>query len=263
MKKLGIMLSVLLALTGLLLCSCGKGETNDNGSDLPAVETVDEADAIDLSNYLIIRSDSASATEKSAAVALRKAISEKCGYQLDLKTDFNGGANLEIVVGQTKRGGADQLNKAEYVIEHSEKGFLIAGGSDLATQAAVNFFIENLLSPSGALCKADFKYAVDNSPVFGDKTYDETYCYVNQCERDVLNTVDKSCDNVGEQSDDHARNRSDKCCCEHCTKGIHVQRNAECSCDDAENDVHRDCDTAKCQYVSTSVVVLHFLNPSL
>ena len=179
MKKIVILLAV-LAICCLLLCACGKdGGKGNEGNDLPSFETVDEANAIDLSNYVIIRSDTGSKKEKDAAIALRAAIKEKCRVNPDMKTDFGGGGSgLEIVVGNTKRGGADHLGKAQYVIEHSEKGFLIAGGSETATVAAVNFFIDNLLSPSGALCKAHFKYEVDNSPVFGDKTYDEVKVFV-------------------------------------------------------------------------------------
>ena len=134
MRKIGILLFVLLALCGLLLVSCSKdGAKDDKGADtLPTLETVGEADAIDLSGYLMIRSDSASKELKDAAVELRMAIQEKCGYLLDLKTDFGGGAALEIVIGKTKRGGTDGLNQAEFVIKHGEKGFLIAGGSDAA-----------------------------------------------------------------------------------------------------------------------------------
>ena len=196
MKKIVILLTV-LAICGLLLCACGKdgGKVNeDNG--LPSFETVDEANAIDLNNYVIIRSDTGSKKEKDAAIALRAAIKEKCGVNLDMKTDFGGGGSgLEIVVGNTKRGGTDNLGKAQYVIEHSEKGFLIAGGSETATVVAVNFFIDNILSPSGALCKADFKYEVDNSPVFGDKTYDEVKIFVDftsdNCSSQIIEIYEK------------------------------------------------------------------------
>ena len=180
MRKIGILLFVLLALCGLLLVSCSKdGAKDDKGADtLPTLETVGEADAIDLSGYLMIRSDSASKELKDAAVELRMAIQEKCGYLLDLKTDFGGGAALEIVIGKTKRGGTDGLNQAEFVIKHGEKGFLIAGGSDAATKAALKFFAENLLSPSGALCASTFEYKVDNSVKVGAKSYDEIKIYL-------------------------------------------------------------------------------------
>ena len=147
MKKLTVAMFVMLAIAALLLCSCGKEDAKGgDDNNLSSFETVDETNAIDLSNYTIIRADSGAKKEKDAAIALRKAIKEKCGYDLAMKTDFGGGANLEIVIGQTQRGGTDHLGKSQYVIEHTEKGFLIAGGSDLATVAAVNFFIENFLS---------------------------------------------------------------------------------------------------------------------
>ena len=192
MKKIGILLFVLLALCGLLLCSCLIDEKNDDeGTEtLPNLETVDESDAIDLSNYLMIRSDSSSKAVTSAAVDLRMAIQKKCGYLLDLKTDFSGGGALEIVIGKTKRGGTDGLNKAEYVIKHTEKGFLIAGGSDEATIVALKFFEENLLSESGVLCARDFEYKIDNSLKVGSKSYDEVRVFVGlpfeTCSEEIL-----------------------------------------------------------------------------
>ncbi|MBQ2377413.1 MAG: hypothetical protein II297_03320, partial [Clostridia bacterium] len=180
MKKIGVLLFVLLALCGLLLCSCLIDEKNgdESAETLPNFETVDVSDARDLSNYLMIRSDSSSKAVTSAAVDLRMAIQKKCGYLLDLKTDFSGGGALEIVVGKTKRGGTDGLNKAEYVIKHTEKGFLIAGGSDEATIVALKFFEENLLSESGVLCARDFEYKIDNSLKVGSKSYDEVRVFV-------------------------------------------------------------------------------------
>lgn len=194
MKKTIILMFALLVLTGLLFCACGKNDkkdNTDNGNNLPTFETVDEANAINLSTYTIIRSDSGTKDEKNAAIELRDIIEEKCGYKLDMKVDLSGSASgLEIVIGQTRRGGADQLNKAQYVIRHNEKGFLIAGGSDVATIAAVNFFIDNLLTPSGAICASDFKYEIDNSLVIGDKTYDEVNVFVGikgeNCSAEIL-----------------------------------------------------------------------------
>ncbi len=182
MKKISVLLLIMLALTAFLLSSCvmpeppnaGKG----NAETLPTLETVDEASAINLENYTMIRSDSSSKEVTNAAVELRMAIQKQCGYLPALKTDFSGSKSLEIVIGKTNRGGADGLNKAEYVIKHTEKGFLIAGGSDTATIAAIKFFEDNLLSPSGALCTSDFEYKVDNSLKIGSKSYDEAKIYV-------------------------------------------------------------------------------------
>ena len=180
-KQLMILAFSLALLAALLLCSCmpekiENGTQNDDTQ--PSFETVDVSAAIDLKNYVMIRSDSSSKAITSAAVDLRMAIQKKCGYLLDLKTDFSGGGSLEIVVGKTKRGGADDLNKAEYIIKHTEKGFLIAGGSDTATIAALKFFEENLLSESGALCTRDFEYKIDNSLKVGAKSYDEVKLFV-------------------------------------------------------------------------------------
>ncbi len=176
MKRIGIFGLILSACILLLLCSCGDGKKSGGDAvtdgQLP-LETVGEENAIDLSEYVIIRSDSSPEIETDAAVALRMEIQEKCGYLPAIKTDFVGRGKLEIVIGETKRGGTDGLNKSEFIIKHDGNGFLIAGGSDVATVAAVRFFSEHLLSHSGALCKQDFEYRADNSFRIGDKTYDE------------------------------------------------------------------------------------------
>ena len=194
MKKTSILLMVLLAVCGLLLVSCSKDEKpNGDSSAPPTFETVDESSAISLKDYTMIRSDSSSKEVTSAAVELRMAIQKQCGYLLNLKTDFGGGGSLEIVIGKTKRGGADDLNGAEYVIRHTEKGFLIAGGSDSATVAAIKFFGDNLLSASGALCAENFEYRVDNSVKIGAKTYDEIKIFVgfrgDTCSNAIVSTL--------------------------------------------------------------------------
>ena len=147
MKKKLVFLMIALIVASMLLCSCApekKDEDAMNDDTQPSFETVDPLQAIDLKDYVMIRSDSSSKEIKDAAVDLRRAIQKKCGFLPDLKTDFTGKGDLEIVIGKTKRGGADGLNKAQYMIKHTEKGFLIAGGSDEATIAALKFFEENL-----------------------------------------------------------------------------------------------------------------------
>ena len=169
-----------LMMASILLCSCSSDKDNGKNNDdtQPSFETVDPSQAIDLKDYVMIRSDSSSKEVKDAAVDLRMAIQKQCGFLPDLKTDFTGKGDLEIVIGKTKRGGVDGLNKAQYMIKHTEKGFLIAGGSDEATIAALKFFEENLLSSSGVLCASDFEHKVDNSVKIGDKTYDEIKIFV-------------------------------------------------------------------------------------
>ncbi len=199
MKKKLVFLMLALMMASMLLCSCSsdkdKGKNNDDAQ--PSFETVDESQAIDLKDYIMIRSDSSSKEIKDAAVDLRMAIQKQCGFLPDLKTDFSGRGDLEIVIGKTKRGGVDGLNQAEYIIKHTEKGFLIAGGSDEATIAALKFFKENLLSPSGVLCASDFEYKVDNSVKIGGKSYDEIKIFVGLELENCSETIISSFETLG------------------------------------------------------------------
>ncbi|MBO5280610.1 MAG: hypothetical protein J6B55_05260 [Clostridia bacterium] len=199
MTKRLVFLMFALMMASILLCSCSSDKDNGKNNDdtQPSFETVDPSQAIDLKDYVMIRSDSSSKEVKDAAVDLRMAIQKQCGFLPDLKTDFTGKGDLEIVIGKTKRGGVDGLNKAQYMIKHTEKGFLIAGGSDEATIAALKFFEENLLSPSGVLCASDFEYKVDNSVKIGDKTYDEIKIFVGFILENCSETVISSFKLVG------------------------------------------------------------------
>ena len=201
-KKLLFSVLVLMILASILLCSCMPDNkpdvTTDKADDTQQPpETVDPSAAIDLKDYVMIRPDSSSKTLTSAAVDLRMAIQKKCGYMLDMKTDFSGSGALEIVIGKTKRGGTDGLNKAEYIIKHTEKGFLIAGGSDEATIVALKFFEEKLLSESGALCASDFEYKVDNSFKIGAKSYDEVKIFVGFSIDNCTETIIAKCAELG------------------------------------------------------------------
>ena len=199
MKKRLVFLMLALMMASILLYSCSSDEDNGKNNDdtQPSFETVDESQAIDLKDYVMIRSDSSSKEVKDAAVDLRMAIQKQCGFLPDLKTDFTGKGDLEIVIGKTKRGGVDGLNKAQYVIKHTEKGFLIAGGSDEATIAALKFFEENLLFPSGVLCASDFEYKVDNSVKIGDKTYDSVSIFSNLVLENCSETIISSFMSLG------------------------------------------------------------------
>ena len=122
MKKKLVFLMIALIVASMLLCSCSSDKDNGKNNDdtQPSFETVDPLQAIDLKDYVMIRSDSSSKEIKDAAVDLRMAIQKKCGFLPDLKTDFSGKGDLEIVIGKTKRGGADGLNQSEYIIKHTE-----------------------------------------------------------------------------------------------------------------------------------------------
>ena len=69
-----------LMMASILLCSCSSDKDNGKNNDdtQPSFETVDESQAIDLKDYVMIRSDSSSKEVKDAAVDLRMAIQKQC-----------------------------------------------------------------------------------------------------------------------------------------------------------------------------------------
>ncbi len=102
--------------------------------------------------YVIIRGDSACATETDAAIALKKFILSE-GTDIQIKTDWYRDASeiaeYEIIVGKTNRESADTfetdrelLGMNGYVIASVGTKLFICGGSYASTAQAVKRFIE-------------------------------------------------------------------------------------------------------------------------
>lgn len=106
------------------------------------------------SDYMVLRADRASDTEVDAAVALRKAIDEKCGIRMRIGNEIDARPERAIIVGNVNYGGAAEIAAAlgyyDYIITFSGEHLVICGGSPEATQTAVGVFIDKYLSKDSA-----------------------------------------------------------------------------------------------------------------
>lgn len=163
MKK--ILLPLALALSLLLLVSCGKESANDDipettdaattaaapvsEADTEDTEAVTAADTVadtvsadttakpeladgvylyDASSYKIIRGDNCSSGEKAVAVELNKRLKNLFG-SFKIGTDYDEATELEIIIGSTKRAGyentCDSLGYGDYYVTYDEKKNII------------------------------------------------------------------------------------------------------------------------------------------
>lgn len=146
----------------LVLCisvaSCGGKTSGGENTDTEGVSIpeTDPADTVvfsefidDIASYKLVRGDTASDAQKTAAVTLRKALADVIGENPELVTDMVGASELEILVGSTKRAessaAAEGLDYYDYAIKQSGKKIVIAAGSDEALATAVDYFIENYI----------------------------------------------------------------------------------------------------------------------
>ena len=136
--------------------------TNSNN-----VVLLDSDSALPFTDYKIVRADKASKSVKETAAKLRDKIKELSGETVKLGSDFDGAADKEILVGNTKRLSDNTLLLGHFKIVREGNKIAILGGSDEAIAEGVNYFIENCMSDKGYLCGEGYLYA-------GGKTYSIT-----------------------------------------------------------------------------------------
>ena len=175
MKKLKIIISLLLSLVMLLslaACDFCTPDPSDSDSGTPAEsesESESESEEIKTSPYVIVIPEKASATVSSAAVQLQSSIKALLGYMLEIKGDYMSWADTpneyEILVGDVERDEAEAvegLKLKDFSVTTSEKKWILKGGDDSATAAAVNYFCANCLDIFEA-CPADYSYYSEGS----------------------------------------------------------------------------------------------------
>ncbi len=86
---------------------------------------------------------------KQIATSVRTRISEFCGSQLKIGTDYGTKSQYEILIGETNRPESKKamngLGLNDYVIKLDGTKIVIAGGSAAALEAALNEFYENFM----------------------------------------------------------------------------------------------------------------------
>lgn len=151
MKKTGFIKYIVIALLSVLvLSSCesggGKYSFGDGGGDKIVIS--------DITEYTVIRGDSAGDEEKEALVTLRNAINKALSTDIGVSTDWVNSqvqpeSEKEIIVGKTNRPAskraAEGLGYNDFVIKKDGTKIVIVGGSGKATQTAVDYFIKNYI----------------------------------------------------------------------------------------------------------------------
>lgn len=161
-KWLSIFLAVLF-LVGAVGCTntpVGGDETTiPPETAAPVQKTVVLAEGVG-ADYVVLRAETGSDAEVEQAIRLRKAIAETIGVDLDMGTDWvRSAADIpaaahEIVVGRTNRPQTvaaleNDLLSRDWGIYFADGRVTIIGGNDEATEAAVDYFLANLLDAEG------------------------------------------------------------------------------------------------------------------
>ena len=152
MKKI---ILVILLLICVSFISCESAVTD---SEAPPQEISISTYDYQPDEYIIVRPDLSSKDITAAAIALRNAIGESIGYDIGLTTDWIKkteeipAAGKEIIIGETNRqqttDNFTSLKYDDYMIKLDTESnrIVILGGSDKATEKAVDFFITHCLN---------------------------------------------------------------------------------------------------------------------
>ena len=171
-KSLSLFLAVLMMLP-LILTACNSGRQEPTTSDTtaamtPGSDTVtgeigttvvppipDEPEhtitlaSNGVSDYVIVRSETASSEEKNAVLDFRELFLEVTGVRLQITTDYNEPVEKEIIIGKTTRKDGNYTDLLKYT---GENGYLfqiigqkmiIAGDSLNGTVNGIRSFFES------------------------------------------------------------------------------------------------------------------------
>lgn|GEM_PF-1211394 len=145
---------LLLTLT-VLITSCSKN--SGDGTDTAAAQT------IEISKFVVVRSDTASDGETSSAQKIRSAINDTLGTAVTLTTDWDdktdNSARNEILVGTTNReqtkSALSNLTENDFAITFDGVKIAIVGGGDYALDCAVDYFIKTYVGSAGVSLATD------------------------------------------------------------------------------------------------------------
>lgn len=153
MLKRRIFAIICALLAALIMTSCSFIDNNDGKYGFGEDEDSEKAVLSDIADYVLVRGDLSSDEEKEALVKLRKTIEKNLGITLTPNTDWldkdHKEKEKEILIGDTNRKESERalsgLGYNDFVIKKDGKKIVIAGGSGVATMAAVDYFIENYI----------------------------------------------------------------------------------------------------------------------
>ncbi len=153
MKRFGLILLLVVVLMTTLLMTVGCQNTTPGPEPDPEVPTIKIITGGETEYRIVRPTASASGSgDVQGALRLRTALKAATGCELKLVEDFKNdetGEFYEILVGRTNRPETAQLpetlGKMEYAIVFTGKKILIDGGSDIAIDYAVTYFLTTFL----------------------------------------------------------------------------------------------------------------------
>ncbi len=157
MKKL--FLTFILLMISLSLFACGeKAPVNADDDKIPVRDAVTDEHGRqvvyttyieNIGEYTIVRSDTASKQVKDMATELRTIISDFCGTQIKINTDYGSKSKYEILIGGANRTESRNAMKGlgynDYLIKLDGDKIVIAGGSEKSLQIAIDEFVSNFM----------------------------------------------------------------------------------------------------------------------
>lgn len=193
--------AVCLLLSLLCICSlvsCKFGYSEDESDSQQITEAESQSEELKTSPYVIVVSEKASDTVHASAFMLQKAIKTFFGYELEIKDDYLSWADTageyEILIGDVVRDeskAVTNLKLKDFSISTSEKKWIIKGGDDSSTAAAVNYFSANCLDifekcPLDYTYFSEGSYAVTTMTLCGKDVSEYIFVYPNNapaCEK--------------------------------------------------------------------------------
>ena len=157
MKRI-ILCIVIIFVFANVLCSC---EDNGKNSNDIIVKTIDN-----IGGYTIIRPENASDCVRNAAAELQTFFLKNCSIKVLISDDTSKTQSKEIIVGNTSReldsNAFDGLKLNEFAIKLIGNKIVIIGGSDKATENAVDFFMDVLVVENTIKAPKEGFYYKDN-----------------------------------------------------------------------------------------------------
>lgn len=143
-----LLIFTLTALVSTLALSSCNRKSGDDTETSPSSE---------LTDFVVVRGDSANQSETDAAIRLRRAINDTLGASVSITTDWDGdddnSARKEILVGKTNRpqsrSALDGLDQNSFAITYDGTKLVVAAGSDYALDCAVDYLIKNYIGGAG------------------------------------------------------------------------------------------------------------------
>lgn len=152
MMKIKARFAALAAMLAAVLCltACNGGNNGDDDSTVTSAEPPLTFTRGDAAGYVIVIGSNATSGEREAALTLAYAFRLRLGIDLEVTADDGEVAETEMVIGNTSRGvpeawGTDAHRTGDWFVGAEGKKLWFIGGSDAATENAVNGFIEKML----------------------------------------------------------------------------------------------------------------------